>query len=87
MKWDAPNDNGSPITSYTVYATIAGSVATTCTTNGEQTCIIKGLKNDQPYVVMVAATNANGSSRGVPGRDGHPEGHDPGPGHPQHHAW
>ena len=73
VKWDAPNDNGSPITSYTVYATIAGSVATTCTTGVERTCIIKGLKNDQPYVVMVAATNANGSSQLSPGVTGTPK--------------
>ena len=73
VKWDAPNDNGSPITSYTVYATIAGSVATTCTTSVERTCIIKGLKNDQPYAVMVAATNANGSSQLSPGVTGTPK--------------
>ena len=73
VKWDAPNDNGSPITSYTVYATIAGSAANTCTTNGERTCIIKGLKNDQPYIVMVAATNANGSSQASPGVTGTPK--------------
>lgn len=73
VKWDAPNDNGSPITSYTVYATIAGSAASTCTTGVERTCIIKGLKNDQPYVVMVAATNANGSSQLSPGVTGTPK--------------
>ena len=73
VKWDAPNDNGSPITSYTVYATTAGSVATTCTTSVERTCIIKGLKNGQPYVVTVAATNANGSSQASPGETGTPK--------------
>jgi len=73
VKWDAPNDNGSPITSYTVYATTAGSVATTCTTSGERTCIIKGLKNGQPYVITVAATNANGSSQASPGVTGTPK--------------
>ena len=73
VKWDAPNDNGSPITSYTVYATTAGSAATTCTTSVERTCIIKGLKNGQPYIVMVVATNANGNSQASPGVTGTPK--------------
>ena len=73
VKWDAPNDNGSPITSYTVYATTAGSAATTCTTSVERTCIIKGLKNGQPYIVSVVATNANGNSQASPGVTGTPK--------------
>ena len=73
VKWDAPNDNGSPITSYTVYATTAGSAATTCTTSVERTCIIKGLKNGQPYIVTVGATNANGNSQASPGVTGTPK--------------
>ena len=73
VKWDAPNDNGSPITSYTVYATTAGSAATTCTTSVERTCIIKGLKNGQPYIVTVVATNANGNSQASPGVTGTPK--------------
>ena len=73
VKWDAPNDNGSPITSYTVNATTAGSAATTCTTSVERTCIIKGLKNGQPYIVTVVATNANGNSQASPGVTGTPK--------------
>ena len=73
VKWDAPNDNGSPITSYTVNATTAGSAATTCTTSVERTCIIKGLKNGQPYIVTVVATNANGNSQASPGVAGTPK--------------
>ena len=73
VRWDAPNNNGSRITSYTVYATTAGSVASSCTTNGEQTCTIKGLKNGQPYVVTVVATNANGNSQASPGVMGTPK--------------
>ncbi|SIA72873.1 YVTN beta-propeller repeat-containing protein [Mycobacteroides abscessus subsp. abscessus] len=73
VRWDAPNDNGSPITSYTVNATTAGSAATTCTTSVERTCIIKGLKNGQPYIVTVVATNANGNSQASPGVTGTPK--------------
>ena len=67
VRWDAPNDNGSPITSYTVNATVAGSAPSTCTTSVERTCIIKGLKNGQSYTVTVVATNANGNSQASPG--------------------
>ncbi|MBF1140259.1 MAG: fibronectin type III domain-containing protein, partial [Thermobifida sp.] len=73
VKWDAPNDNGSPITSYTVYATVAGSAPTTCTTSVERTCIIKSLVNDRKYTVTVVATNANGSSQASPGETGTPK--------------
>ena len=87
VRWDAPNNNGSRITSYTVYATIAGAAASSCTTNGEQECTIKSLVNDRTYTVTVVATNANGSSQASPGVTGTPKDHDPGPGHPQHHEW
>ncbi len=73
VKWDAPNDNGSRITSYTVYASIAGSAASSCTTNGEQTCTIKSLVNDRTYTVTVVATNANGNSQASPGVTGTPK--------------
>ena len=73
VRWDAPNDNGSPITSYTVYATVAGSAPTTCTTSVERTCIIKSLVNDRKYTVTVVATNANGSSQASPGETGTPK--------------
>ena len=73
VKWDAPNDNGSPITSYTVYASLAGSAASSCTTNGEQECTIKSLVNDRKYTVTVVATNTNGSSQASPGVTGTPK--------------
>ena len=72
MTWDAPNNNGSPITGYTVYAT-AASGSRTCTTNGERTCTISGLVNDQNYTVTVVATNANGNSQASPGVSGIPK--------------
>lgn len=72
MTWDAPNNNGSPITGYTVYASAAtGSL--TCTTNGDRTCTISGLVNDQTYTVTVVATNANGNSQASPGVSGTPK--------------
>ena len=73
VRWDAPNNNGSRITSYTVYASLAGSAASSCTTNGEQECTIKSLVNDRKYTVTVVATNANGSSQASPGVTGTPK--------------
>ena len=73
VRWDAPNNNGSRITSYTVYATIAGAAASSCTTNGEQECTIKNLVNGRTYTVTVVATNANGNSQASPGTTGTPK--------------
>ena len=81
MTWDAPNNNGSPITGYTVYATAAGG-SRTCTTNGERTCTISGLVNDQNYTVTVVATNANGNSQASPGVTGTPKATRRGPDQP-----
>ena len=81
MTWDAPNNNGSPITGYTVYAT-AASGSRTCTTNGERTCTISGLVNDQNYTVTVVATNANGNSQASPGVSGTPKATRRGPDQP-----
>lgn len=81
MTWDAPNNNGSPITGYTVYAT-AASGSRTCTTNGERTCTISGLVNDQNYSVTVVATNANGNSQASPGVSGIPKATRRGPDQP-----
>ena len=72
MTWDAPNNNGSPITGYTVYAT-AATGQRTCTTSGARTCTISGLVNDQNYTVTVVATNANGNSQASPGVSGTPK--------------
>ena len=81
MTWDAPNNNGSPITGYTVYAS-AATGSRTCTTNGERTCTISGLVNDQNYTVTVVATNANGSSQASPGVNGTPKATRRGPDQP-----
>ncbi len=64
ITWQAPNSNGSPITSYTATAftaATAGSQANTCTTSG-LTCTISGLSNGTPYYVSVQAQNAAGLS-------------------------
>ncbi len=81
MTWDAPNNNGSPITGYTVYAA-AATGSRTCTTNGERTCTISGLVNDQNYTVTVVATNANGNSQASPGVSGIPKATRRGPDQP-----
>ena len=81
MTWDAPNNNGSPITGYTVYAT-AATGQRTCTTSGARTCTISGLVNDQNYTVMVVATNANGNSQASPGVNGTPKATRRGPDQP-----
>ena len=81
MTWDAPNNNGSPITGYTVYATAAGG-SRTCTTSGARTCTISGLVNDQTYTVTVVATNANGNSQASPGVTGTPKAARRGPDQP-----
>ena len=81
MTWDAPNNNGSPITGYTVYAT-AATGQRTCTTSGARTCTISGLVNDQNYTVTVVATNANGNSQASPGVNGTPNATRRGPDQP-----
>ena len=81
MTWYAPNNNGSPITGYTVYAS-AATGSRTCTTSGERTCTISGLVNDQNYTVTVVATNANGDSQASPGVSGTPKATRRGPDQP-----
>jgi len=59
VSWSAPADNGgSPITSYTVIASIGGFSATTSNT----TAIVTGLTNGTAYTFTVTATNAFGTS-------------------------
>ena len=72
VSWAAPNNNGSRITAYTVYATTAGGTES-CTTTGEQTCTVKNLVNGRTYTVTVVATNANGNSPASPGKTGTPK--------------
>lgn len=61
IDWTAPDDNGAPITAYTVAA--AGengqSLQQTCETT---TCTITGLTNDVNYRFTVTATNRIGES-------------------------
>ncbi|WP_163542143.1 Ig-like domain-containing protein [Occultella kanbiaonis] len=56
LSWTAPNDNGAPITGYTVSG---GGVSQTCATT---TCTIGGLTNGNVYSFTVVATNEVGDS-------------------------
>lgn len=57
IKWVAPANNGSPITSYTVKR--SDGVSQECATN---TCVITGLTNAKPYTFAVSAKNDVGES-------------------------
>ncbi len=64
VTWLAPNDNGSPITSYTATAfnaPTAGSQVTTCTT-ATLTCTLNGLSDNTLYYVSLQSMNAAGFS-------------------------
>ncbi|MBO1752411.1 fibronectin type III domain-containing protein [Actinotalea sp. BY-33] len=54
LSWDAPANNGSPITGYRVTAQPGGNVRECAST----TCTIDGLTNDVEYSFTVAARNA-----------------------------
>ncbi|WP_250445540.1 fibronectin type III domain-containing protein [Actinotalea sp. C106] len=54
LSWDAPANNGSPITTYRVTAQ-PGGIARECAST---TCTIDGLTNDVEYSFTVAARNA-----------------------------
>lgn len=60
LAWDAPANNGSEITKYTVRAE---GVAQECKTT---TCTITGLTNDKIYTFTVTATNGIGDSVASP---------------------
>ncbi|MGO1971937.1 MAG: Ig-like domain-containing protein [Propionibacteriaceae bacterium] len=61
ITWTAPEDNGSPITGYTVTAT--GSQGTDVNqTCASTTCTITNLVNNESYRFRVVATNAIGDS-------------------------
>lgn len=56
LSWDAPADNGAPITGYDV---TWGGGSKSCRTNG---CTITGLTNGESYTFTVVATNSVGTS-------------------------
>ena len=57
VSWDEPNDNGSPIESYTVTASPGGATCTVTVT----TCRITGLQNGVVHTFSVSARNAIGT--------------------------
>jgi outer membrane protein assembly factor BamB len=59
VTWNAPDDNGSPITSYTVTASPDGATATVPGTQTNAT--VAGLTNGIPYTFTVTATNTIGT--------------------------
>ena len=64
VEWDAPDDNGSPITSYWVAYAVSGTQDWTYLESGSSTrsTTITGLENDTEYWVLVQAVNVVGSS-------------------------
>ena len=60
VTWNAPFNEGSPVTGYTVTASNSNPPKT-CTTTGATTCSISGLANGATYTFTVKATNANGT--------------------------
>lgn len=59
LTFNAGNDNGAPITGYTVSAASGGAVSQQCASTS---CIITGLTNDTEYTFQVVATNEVGDS-------------------------
>lgn len=59
ISWVPPNNNGAPITGYTVRVKGVGGSTVACPTT---TCTIGDLTNDQPYTFTVVATNEVGDS-------------------------
>lgn len=68
LSWSAPDDNGSPITSYRIIVNEKGSSVTTTYPNiGDiERATILGLKNDVAYQFKVAAVNEIGIGKESP---------------------
>jgi titin len=65
VSWTAPNDGGSPITSYTVTPYLGSTAKPATTVTGSPpatTASITGLTNGSAYTFTVTATNAIGTS-------------------------
>ena len=58
VRWNAPSNNGSTITRYTVTSSPGSK---TCITTGTTTCTVTGLTNGDGYTFTVTATNAIGT--------------------------
>ena len=80
--WTRANDNGSPVTGYTATASLAGGSDVTCSTNGDTTCTLTGLKNGSTYTVTVRARNAKGESAPSDGASATPQAARRGPDQP-----
>lgn len=65
VAWEAPANNGSPISSYTVTSSPGRK---SCTTTA-LTCTVIGLKNRTSYTFTVKATNAAGAGAASPASD------------------
>jgi len=62
VSWSAPNDGGSPITSYTVTPYVGGVAQPTVSVPAPATStVVSGLTNGTAYTFRVAATNAVGT--------------------------
>ena len=60
--WAAAKANGSPVTGYTVIASVAGGSDVPCPAGGNTTCTLTGLTNGLTYTVVVVAHSAVGDS-------------------------
>ena len=88
ITWDAPYDNGSPITSYSVYASPGGDSTTIGGSPPPTTATLSNLADGITYTITATATNAAGSSPSSSSVTVTPEGTPGPPGSPSHlNAW
>lgn len=63
VSWSAPNDGGSPVTSYTVTPYVGGAAQTPYVfTSAATSQVVGGLSNGTTYTFTVTATNSVGTS-------------------------